>query len=431
MNSLNCFINSLKIPLTMNKRTILINIKDLIGTQEEKQVYSDFNDMNALNTISNAYLIIDQDKIIDFGQMKDLNLESDSSIELIDVKNKSVLPCWNDSHTHLVFAGTREQEFVDRINGLSYQEIAHKGGGILNSAKKLANTSFSELYDSAAKRLEKVMKMGTGAIEIKSGYGLSLENEIKMLKVAAKLKENYSIPIKTTFLGAHAVPEAYRGNKKGYVDNIINEMIPNIAKEKLADYIDVFCETNYFSVEDMHAILDTGKKHQLKPKVHVNQFTSIGGIQKAIEFNALTVDHLEVLTQKDIDSLKEARTIPTLLPSCSLFINIPYANGKTLLENNIPFALASDYNPGSTPCGNMNLVISLACINMKINPEAAINAATIMGAAAMELENQLGTIKKGKLANIILTEEISSYNFIPYSFGENNIERVMIKGNWV
>ena len=415
----------------MISKTIFTNIKELIGIQLVSENVKKIETLNTLNVIYNAFLVIEDEKIIDFGEMDNLNLENKKFDTIVDLKNKSILPAWNDSHTHLVFAGTREQEFVDRINGLSYEEIASKGGGILNSANKLSKTSFNELYESSAIRLEKVMKMGTGAIEIKSGYGLTFENEMKILKVIARLKENYNLPIKATFLGAHAVPKAYKGNKDKYIDLIINEMIPNIAAEKLADYIDIFCEKNYFSVDDMHKILETGNKYALKAKVHVNQFNSIGGIQKAIEMNAISVDHLEVLTENDVNSLKNTTTIPTLLPSCSLFINIPYAQGKKLIDNNIPFALASDFNPGSTPSGNMNLVVSLACINMKITPEAAINAATIMGAHAMELEQVTGSIAKGKFASFIVTENISSYNFLPYSFGENNIDRVMIKGEWV
>ena len=415
----------------MISKTIFTNIKELIGVQQEFKNIKSIQLLKKLNVIKNAFLVIENDKILDFGKMDELDLVDQKFDEIIDLNNKSVLPAWNDSHTHLVFAGTREQEFVDRINGLSYEQIAKNGGGILNSAEKLANTPIDQLYESSAYRLEKVMKMGTGAIEIKSGYGLSLKNEIKILRAIALLKENYNLPIKATFLGAHAVPNEYKNNKSKYIDLIIKEMIPNISAENLADYIDVFCEKNYFTVQDMQRIIEAGMKYNLKAKVHVNQFNSIGGIQKAVEMKAVSVDHLEVLSQNDINSLKGSSTIPTLLPSCSLFINIPYANGKKLIENDIPFALASDYNPGSTPSGNMNLVVALACINMKINPEAAINAATIMGAHAMELENITGSITKGKLANIIVTENISSYNFIPYSFGENNIDRVMVRGKWV
>jgi len=410
------------------KITILINIHQLIGIQETN--FQKVNKMDQLTCIQNAYLFIQDGTILDYGKMEDLD-PSEITSNCIDLKDRCVLPSWNDSHTHLVFGGTREQEFVDRINGLSYQEIAARGGGILNSAKKMEITSTEELFDSSAKRLENVMKMGTGAIEIKSGYGLNVKNELKMLRVIQQLKESYSIPIKSTFLGAHALPITFKNNKQGYLDLIINEMLPNIAEEKLADYIDIFCETNYFSVEDMHQILDSGHKYGLKPKVHVNQFTSIGGIQKALEFNAVSVDHLEVMEENDINDLKNKPTIPTLLPSCSLFINIPFAPAKKLLDNKIPFALATDYNPGSSPNGNMNLVASLACIKMKISPEAAINACTLNGAYAMELSDVTGSITKGKLANLIVTDKISSYSFLPYSFGENHIHKVMIKGKWI
>jgi len=406
----------------------LVNIHQLIGIQDTntKKVVK----MDQLNCIQNAYIIIQDEAIVDYGKMEELDLAANSS-NIIDLKGHCVLPCWNDSHTHLVFGGTREQEFVDRINGLSYQEIAARGGGILNSAKKMGLTSLDELYESAAQRLEDVMKMGTGAIEIKSGYGLNIKNELKMLRVIQQLKEKYSIPIKSTFLGAHALPIEYKNNKQGYINLIINEMMPNIAEEKLADYVDIFCETNYFSVEDMHQILEAGNKCGLKPKVHVNQFTSIGGIQKAIEFNAISVDHLEVMEDIDINDLKNKSTIPTLLPSCSLFINIPFAPARKLQDNNIPFALATDYNPGSSPNGNMNLVTSLACIKMNVTPEAAINAGTINGAYAMELSDQTGSITKGKLANLIVTDKISGYSFLPYSFGQDHIHKVMIKGKWI
>jgi imidazolonepropionase len=361
--------------------------------------------------------------------MKDLKLKSNHNI--YDVQNKIVLPCWNDSHTHLVFAGTREKEFIDRINGLSYEEIASRGGGILNSAKLLETTSEKDLYKSARSRLEDVIKMGTGAIEIKSGYGLSVDGELKILRVIKHLKEDYSLPIKATFLGAHALPLKYKKNKGEYLDLIINEMLPNIKEENLADYIDIFCETNYFTVDDMEKVLEAGLKYNLKPKVHVNQFTSIGGIQKAIKWDAVSVDHLEVMNEKDFKSLINTSTIATLLPSCSFFINIPYGPAKELMNNKIPFALATDYNPGSSPNGNMNLVNALACIKMKISPEAAFNASTINGAAAMEIAEITGSITKGKLANINITSNISSFEYMPYSFGQNYIEKSMIDGKWI
>ncbi len=408
---------------------ILTNIKQLVGIQKEEKnkVYGD--EMNQLNFIEKAYLKINNGLIADFGKMNELTNESNE--EVIDLSGKLVLPSWNDSHTHLVYAGTREKEFIDRINGLSYEEIAARGGGILNSANLMEETSESELYLAAEKRLKQVMKMGTGAIEIKSGYGLSVEGELKMLRTIKRLNENFDIPIKSTFLGAHALPKKYKNNKEKYLNLIIEEMLPNIEKEGLADYIDIFCETNYFSVEDMHQILAAGKKHGLKPKVHVNQFTSIGGIQKAIEWKAISVDHLEVMQERDFESLKKSSTIATLLPSCSFFIDIPFGPAKKLIENNISFALATDYNPGSSPNGNMNLVNALACIKMKISPEAAFNASTINGAAAMEISNLTGSITKGKLANINVTSSINSYGFMPYSFGQNHIEKSMIKGKWI
>ena len=411
----------------MNK--IFINIKELCGILENQEKPLGGDEANSLKTIKNAYLEIVDGKIASYGKMDDL--EVSATHEIIDAKDKLILPCWMDSHTHLVFAGTREGEFIDRINGLTYEEIAAKGGGILNSAERLKKTSEDDLFYDAEKRLLEVMNLGTGGIEIKSGYGLTLEGELKMLRVIKRLKEKYELPIKSTFLGAHAVPKDFKNQKEKYIDLITNEMLPNIHKEKLADYIDVFCETNYFSVDEMDKILLAGKKYGLKPKVHVNQFTSIGGIQKAIEHDAVSVDHLEVLSENDINSLRSNNIISTLLPSCSFFINIPYSPAKKLIHQHIPFALATDYNPGSSPNGNMNLVIALACIKMNISPEAAINSATINGAYAMEIQDEYGSISVGKWANINLTNNINSYGFLPYSFGTNHIYKTMIKGKWI
>jgi imidazolonepropionase len=339
-----------------------------------------------------------------------------------------ILPTWCDSHTHIVYAGNREGEFVDRINGLTYEEIAAKGGGILNSAKKLQQTSEEELYEQSSKRLEEIMELGTGAVEIQSGYGLTVDAELKMLRVIQKLKENYSIPIKVTFLGAHAFPTEYKQDKDAYVDLIINEMIPKIAKENLAEYIDVFCETGYFSVQQTERILEAGKKFGLTPKIHVNQFSIIGGVQAGVKYKALSVDHLEVMNDDDIHSLKNTSTMPVALPSCSYFLSIPYAPARKMIEAGLPLALATDYNPGSTPSGNMNFVVSTACIKMKMTPEEAINAATINGAYAMGLFNSHGSITKGKKANFIITKEIPSYGFLPYAFGSNLIDSVYING---
>ena len=410
-------------------KQIIINIKQLVGILKNGKTKLCGEEMNNIYTIENAFLEITDNLISGFGEMEDFQMNDQYSV--FEAKGKVVLPSWNDSHTHLVFAGTREKEFIDRINGLSYEEIAARGGGILNSANLLEITSEDDLFLSSSKRLEEVMKMGTGAIEIKSGYGLSHEGELKMLRVIKRLQESYDIPIKSTFLGAHALPKKYKNNKDQYINLIVNEMLPNIKEEGLADYIDVFCETNYFSVDDMQKVIEAGHKYGLKPKVHVNQFTSIGGIQKAIEWNAVSVDHLEVMSKSDFESLSNSDTIATLLPSCSFFIDIPYAPARKLITKNIPFALASDYNPGSSPNGNMNLVNALAAIKMKISPQAAINASTINGAYAMELADKTGSITIGKWANINISSEINSYGFMPYSFGQNHIEKSMIKGTWI
>lgn len=402
------------------------NIKQLLQVREYGVEFLKGREMKELPKIDNAWLLVEDDKISNFGRMEDIPHFED--VEIIDASEKILLPGWIDSHTHLVYAGNREQEFVDRINGLTYEEIAKKGGGILNSAKKLQETLEEELYVQSARRLEEVMEMGTTAIEIKSGYGLTTEAEMKMLKVIKKLQENYPIKIKATFLGAHAVPKEYKDNKEAYLDLLVNEMMPKIAEEQLADFVDIFCEKGYFSVEDTHKILDAGKKYDLIPKIHVNQFNSIGGIQAAVEHQALSVDHLEVMKPEDIEALKNSRTMPVALPSCSLFLGIPYTPARDILDAELPLALATDYNPGSTPSGNMNLVISLACIKMKMNPEEAINAATVNAAYAMGLSKTHGSITRGKAANFILTKKVPSYGFLPYSFGANHMDTVFING---
>lgn len=405
---------------------LLINIKELIQVREKSLIKLSGKEMSKLPTIKNAWLFVENGKISDFGSMKDL--PNHENFKTIDCTGKMVLPAWCDSHTHLVYAGNREQEFVDRINGLSYQEIAERGGGIVNSAKKLQKTSEKELFKQTEKRLKEIMRLGTGAVEIKSGYGLTTDSEMKMLRVAKKLAEEYPITIKTTFLGAHAVPPEFKGNKDGYMDLIINEMLPKMAEEKLADYVDIFCEDGYFSVEDMERLLEAGKEYDLIPKVHVNQFNSIGGIQAAVKYDSLSVDHLEVMTDEDIDALKGSGTMPVALPSCSFFIGIPYAPGRKIIEAGLPLALATDYNPGTTPSGNMNFVVSTACIKMRLTPEEAINAATINGAYAMGLNETHGSITKGKTASLIITKEIPSYGYLPYAFGSNLIDKVIING---
>jgi len=401
------------------------NIKELIQVRETSIDFLSGKEMSILPTIKDAFLLVENGFIADFGLMENC---PKLAIKIIDATGRMILPSWCDSHTHIVYAGNREDEFVARINGLSYKEIADKGGGILNSAKRLQTTSEEDLYQQSKIRLEEVIQLGTGAVEIKSGYGLTKEAELKMLRVIKKLKENYPIEIKATFLGAHAVPAEYKDNKSGYIQMLIDDILPSIQKEKLADFIDIFCETGYFSVEDTRLILAAGKKHGLVGKIHVNQFTAIGGIQAGIENNVLSVDHLEEMRAEDIDALKGTKTMPVALPSCSYFLSIPYTPARKMIDAGLPLALATDYNPGSTPSGNMNFVVATACIKMKMTPEEAINAVTVNGAYAMNLQDKVGTITKGKLANLILTKEINSYHFIPYSFGNHCIEKVFLKG---
>jgi imidazolonepropionase len=411
----------------MSKKIFIKNIKKLLQVRDEHLDFVPANEMHLLPEIDDAFLAIEDGLIVEYGKMSDWPGITDwRDLEVIDATGKMVLPAWCDPHTHLVFAKTREEEFVDRINGLSYQDIATKGGGILNSAKKLQQETEEELYNSALQRLNEVIELGTGAIEIKSGYGLTVDAELKMLRVIKRLKESSPIPIKATFLGAHAIPTEYKENRGGYIDLIINEMLPAIAKENLADFIDVFCETNYYTPEETDRILKAGIAHGLTPKVHVNQFTSIGGVETCVKNNALSVDHLEMMEQKDFEALKNSKCMPTLLPSCSFFLGIPYAPAKEFIKHDIPFALASDYNPGSTPSGNMNFVVSLACIQMKLTPEQAINAATLNAAYAMNAHHECGSITIGKKANIIITKEIPSVAYIPYSFGKNCVEKVII-----
>lgn len=407
-------------------KTLIINIKQLVQVRETNVEMVSGADMSNLPILENAFLLIENDLISHFGLMKDLPKIEVQNV--IDATGKVVLPSWVDSHTHIVYAGNRVQEFVDRINGLSYEEIANRGGGILNSAKLLNETSEEDLYHQSKARLEEVISQGTGAVEIKSGYGLTVEGELKMLRVIKRLREDYNFPTKATFLGAHAFPKEYKENQQGYIDLLINEMLPKIAKEKLADYIDAFLETGYFSVEQTKQIIEAGKQYGLQAKIHVNQFTTIGGIQMCVENDVLSVDHLEVMNDEDIQALKGTKTMPVALPSCSYFISIPYTPARKMISEGLPLALASDFNPGTTPSGNMNFVVATACIKMKMTPEEAINAATINGAYAMGLQNEVGSITKGKKANLIITKEIPNYYQIPYSFGTNLIDKVLING---
>lgn len=408
-------------------RTLFKNIKELLQVREAGLDFVAGEAMNDLPTIKDAYLLVEDGLIKDFGSMTECpNIDADADV---DATGKMILPTWCDSHTHLVYAGNRESEFVDKIKGLSYHEIAAKGGGILNSAKKLQETSEDDLYEQTKVRLDEIIALGTGAVEIKSGYGLTEDSELKMLRVIKRLKENYKLPIKATFLGAHAVPTEFKDDKAGYLNMLVEKLMPKIAEESLAEFVDIFCEEGYFSVEDTEYIMEAGKKHGLISKIHVNQFTSIGGVQAGVKHEALSVDHLEEMRDEDIEALKGSKTMPVALPGCSFFLGIPYTPGRKMIDAGLPLALATDYNPGSSPSGNMNFAVSAACIKMKLTPEEAINAATINGAYAMGLQHSVGSITVGKEANFILTKPINSYNFIPYSFGANQIESVYIKGH--
>ena len=407
-------------------KILIKNIKGLVQYGENLPSVRKGKEMKELPILENAFLALEDGVIVAYGLMSDWGgIDDWRDLEVIDADGKYVLPAFCDSHTHTVFANSREEEFVDRINGLTYEEIAIKGGGILNSARRLAEMSEDELFDQALERVERLMSYGTGALEIKSGYGLSVEAEIKMLRVIKRLKAECSIEIKATFLGAHAFPPEHKENHRGYIDLIINEMLPIIKEEGLADYIDVFCERNYFSVQEMAEILEAGIAIGLKPKVHVNQFSAMGGVAKAVQLNALSVDHLEEISDEDIEALKGSNTMSTILPSCSHFLSIPFGDARRLMENDLPVALASDFNPGSTPSGNLSFVWSLACVKMKMTPEEALNALTINAAYAMELSDSHGTISLGKTTPIIITKQIPSLAYIPYSFGDQLIERLI------
>jgi imidazolonepropionase len=407
------------------KSTLFINIKELFQVRAEGVKPIPGKEMDKLPSILNAWLLAENGLIADYGSMSNC---PQSNVEIVDVKNRMIIPTWVDCHTHIVFAASREEEFVMKIQGKSYEDIAAAGGGILNSARKLRLVSEEDLYEDAAIRLKQLIQLGTGAIEIKSGYGLTLESELKMLRVIKKLKENFDLPIKANLLAAHAIPEQYKTNRAAYIDLIIYEILPEVAQNNLADFIDVFCEKGFFTVEETDKILKAGITFGLRPKIHANQLAVSGGVQVGVKNNAISVDHLEEIGEAEILVLKDADTIPVLLPSCSFFLGIPFAPARQMLKANLPLAIASDYNPGSTPSGNMNFLFSLACIKLKLLPEEALNAATINAACAMDVSNEVGSITKGKRANFIILKEISSLAYLPYSFGENCIEEVFLNG---
>jgi imidazolonepropionase len=413
---------------------LIINIKKLVGIRENPKILRG-PDLAILPSLDNAFLHIEGENIIGYGSMENCPIlpqytegSSLKSENIYDAEGQFVLPAWCDSHTHIVYAGSREHEFEDKIRGVSYEEIARKGGGILNSAKKLNETSENELFEQAWERLESVKKMGTGAIEIKSGYGLTVEGELKMLRVIKRLKAASNLTIKATFLAAHTYPTAFKNHHQGYIRQIIDEMLPIVAAENLADYIDVFCEKGFFSMAETAQILEAGLAYGLKPKIHANQLHLSGGVQVGVQYNAVSVDHLECMSDAEIECLKGAKTIATLLPTAAFFLRLPYQPARQLIDANLAVALATDYNPGSSPSGNVPFLIALSCIQMKMTPEEAINAVTLNGAYAMEIQDELGSITIGKKANVIVTKKMPSLSYLPYSFGENLIDKVMIKG---
>jgi imidazolonepropionase len=404
---------------------LLTDIKQLVQVREGQETPLRGEEMKQLPLLENAFLLVSEGRIAAYGPMEQCpGLE----IPRKSLAGRAVLPGWCDSHTHLVYAGNRSGEFVDRIKGLSYAEIAEKGGGILQSAKLLQKTEEDELYRQSAQRLEEIMTLGTTAVEIKSGYGLTPEAELKMLRVIRRLKENYPVEVRATFLAAHALPLEFKENKSAFVDLMLEEVLPEVVKEGLADYIDLFCEKGYFDLDDTERVIQAGQEYGLAAKIHVNQFHAFGGVQKAVEGRALTVDHLEELREEDIRSLQGSQTLAVALPGCSHFLSIPYTPVKRLMEAGVPLVLATDYNPGSAPSGNMSFVVSLACFKMQMTPEEAINAATLNGAFAMGLEKEVGSISLGKKANLLVTRPLESYAEIPYRFAHNLVEEVYIQG---
>ena len=412
-------------------KTLITNIKKLVQVGSSPRKWVAGEEMSVLPCLSDAYLLIEGDRIAGFGEMDRLDrskLEETDFLQEIDASGRLVLPSFCDSHTHLVYAGSREIEYIDKIRGFSYEEIARRGGGILNSARRMRQASEEELYEDAYVRIEEIASLGTGAVETKSGYGLDTESELKMLRIIRRLKETTPLLIKATFLGAHAVPEEYKGRQTEYVDLIINEMIPAVAAEDLADYIDVFCDKGFFTIEDTDRMLNAGMKYGLRPKIHANELDFSGGVQVGVKYNALSVDHLEYIGEKEIQCLLGSDTMPTVLPGAAFFLNMPCSPVREMIRAGLPVALASDYNPGSSPSGNMKLVMSLGCVNYKMLPEEVINATTLNSAYAMGVEEEVGSITVGKLANFYITKPIPGIEFLPYAYGSNLVDQVFLRG---
>ena len=412
---------------------LIVNIKELVGIEEQGRLLKRGAEMAETGRIKNAFLLIKGKKIADYGPMESEACKKylAENHRIHDVKGSVVMPAFCDSHTHLVYANSRELEFVDKIRGLSYEEIAKRGGGILNSAKATAAASEDELYDMAQQRLDEVMRMGTGAIEIKSGYGLTTESELKLLRVIRRLKENSPLTIKSNFLGAHGIPMEYRGHQEDYVDLVINEMIPLVAAEDLADFIDVFCDQGFFTVDDTERILMAGIKYGMRPKIHANEMAISGGVQVGVKYGAISVDHLEQMGDAEIECLKDTETMPTVLPGCAFFLNLPLSPARKMIDAGLPVAMASDFNPGTSPSGNMQLILSMACIRYRLTPEEALNATTLNTAYAMGVSDQVGSITKGKLANLIITQPMTQLEFMPYYYGANKVAKMILNGKFV
>ncbi|MDL2252323.1 imidazolonepropionase [Odoribacter sp. OttesenSCG-928-J03] len=409
-------------------KKIITNIKQLVQVETEPRKWVAGKDMAKLGTIDDAYLLIDGEIIAGFGSMKDLDRNLLNTVEVIDASGQLVLPSFCDSHTHIVYAGSREIEYIDKIKGLSYEEIAKRGGGILNSAKRIHEASEQELYDSAYERIMEIISFGTGAVEIKSGYGLNTEDELKMLRVIRRLRETTPVLVRANFLGAHAVPAEYKGNQTEYVNLIINEMIPAVAAEDLADFVDVFCDKGFFTQEDTDRILNAGMKYGMRAKIHANELDYSGGVQVGVKYNAISVDHLEYVGEAEIEALLGSETMPTVLPGAAFFLNLALSPVRNMINAGLPVALASDYNPGSSPAGNMKFIMSLGCINYKMLPEEVINATTMNTAYAMGVQEEVGSIAVGKLANFYITKPIPGIEFLPYAYGSSLVDKVFLKG---